>query len=90
MGYIHFGGHWKGWALTIETFSGPPLPMALEMDVAHIKIISSLPIKKVLTTMIRRTGNRSEEQYEQSYPAMPNLASEVGQYLSPTIRILGI
>jgi hypothetical protein len=25
-------------------FQGPPLPMALEMDVAHIKIISSRPI----------------------------------------------
>ncbi len=25
-------------------FQGPPLPMALEMDVAHIKIISSHPI----------------------------------------------
>jgi hypothetical protein len=25
-------------------FLGPPLPMALEMDVAHIKIISSCPI----------------------------------------------
>ncbi len=65
VGYIHYSGHWKGWALKISAFlgpngtrfardhfraqksldfQGPPLPMALEMDVAHIKIISFRPI----------------------------------------------
>jgi hypothetical protein len=31
-GLIHIEGHWKGWALKIETLLGPPLPLALEMD----------------------------------------------------------
>ncbi len=25
VGYIHFEGHWKGWALKIETFLGPEM-----------------------------------------------------------------
>jgi hypothetical protein len=44
VGYIHYSGHWKGWAQKSLDFQGPPLPVALEMDAAHIKIISSRPI----------------------------------------------
>jgi hypothetical protein len=28
VGYIHFDGHWKGWALKIKTFLGPEMAMS--------------------------------------------------------------
>jgi hypothetical protein len=55
VGNIHFepfGPKWhslRSWPCHFRArksldFQGPPLPMALEMDVGHIKIILSLPI----------------------------------------------
>ncbi len=54
MGYIH-EGHWKGWALKIETFWTLKWPrakqaMALVIDVAHFKIIKSKPHINYLLT----------------------------------------
>ena len=51
-GQRHYAGHWKGWAMKVETFLGPEtaqakrtLPMALLMDLPASKTLHTGPCK---------------------------------------------
>jgi hypothetical protein len=47
VGYIHFEGHWKGWALKIEIFLGPERATseAIVFWAKKVEIFRALPFQ---------------------------------------------
>jgi hypothetical protein len=64
-GQIHYSGHWKGWALKILpfrgpksiSFRGPPLPMALVMDLSPSKSLRPAPYKQLVPVLLVHSVN---------------------------------
>jgi hypothetical protein len=48
VGYIHYSGHWKGWALKISTFFGP------EMATSESKSFRRAPYKQQVHLLVRQ------------------------------------
>jgi len=51
VGYIHFEGHRKGWALKIKTFLGPLMAMSKASAIwAHLRFSGPTPSNPDMTT----------------------------------------